>query len=46
MALDGKEVLSRKQEGDQPIESPSLEVNGNKKAPGVVWFDDFSFECL
>jgi hypothetical protein len=43
--FDQKEVLTFTLESDQPIESLSLEANGNKKEIGVVWFDDFSFEA-
>ena len=44
--LDGKDGITFTLEQAQPMESLSLEADGNKKEIGVVWFDDFSLEPL
>jgi hypothetical protein len=44
--LDGKDGVTFTLEQDQPMESLSLEADGNKKEIGVVWFDDFALEPL
>jgi hypothetical protein len=40
--LDGKESVTMKLPQDQPLRSLSLEADGDKKSPGLAWFDDIS----
>jgi hypothetical protein len=44
--LDGKHAVTLKLPHDQPLRSLSLEADGDKKTPGLVWFDDIVMEAL
>ncbi len=44
--LDGKESVKMKLPQDQPLRSLSLEADGDKKSPGLTWFDDIAVAPL
>jgi hypothetical protein len=44
--LDGKESIKMKLPQDQPLRSLSLEADGDKKKPGLAWFDDIAVAPL
>ena len=44
--LDGKESVTMKLPQDQPLRSLSLEADGDKKSPGLAWFDDIAVAPL
>jgi hypothetical protein len=44
--LDGKESVKMKLPQDQPLRSLSLEADGDKKSPGLAWFDDIAVAPL
>ncbi len=45
-SLDGKQAVTLKLPHHQPLRSLSLEADGDKKTPGLVWFDDIVVEPL
>lgn len=45
-SLDGKHAVTLKLPHHQPLRSLSLEADGDKKVPGLVWFDDIVVEPL
>jgi hypothetical protein len=44
--LDGKKAVTMKLPQDQPLRSLSLEADGDKKSPGLAWFDDIAVAPL
>jgi hypothetical protein len=46
VVVDGKEAVTYRLPHDQPIQSLSLEVDGDKKSPGQAWFDRIAVEPL
>jgi hypothetical protein len=44
--LDGKDSVKMKLPQDQPLRSLSLEADGDKKSPGLAWFDDIAVAPL
>jgi len=44
--LDGEESVKMKLPQDQPLRSLSLEADGDKKSPGLAWFDDIAVTPL
>ena len=44
--LDGKNAVTMKLPQDQPLRSLSLEADGDKKSPGLAWFDDIAVAPL
>ncbi len=44
--LDDKESVTMKLPQDQPLRSLSLEADGDKKSPGLAWFDDIAVAPL
>jgi hypothetical protein len=45
-SLDGKQAVTLKLPHQQPLRSLSLEADGDKKSPGLVWFDDIVVEPI
>lgn len=44
--VDGEEALSYQLPHEQPIQSFSLEVDGDKRTAGKAWFDEVAVEPL
>lgn len=44
--LDSKNAVTMKLPQDQPLRSLSLEADGDKKSPGLAWFDDIAVAPL
>ena len=45
-SLDGKQLVTLKLPHNQTLRSLSLEADGDKKSPGLVWFDDVAVAPL
>jgi hypothetical protein len=45
-SLDAKQAVTLKLPHQQPLRSLSLEADGDKKSPGLVWFDDIVVEPI
>jgi hypothetical protein len=43
---DGNQAVSLKLPHNQPLRCLSLEADGDKKSPGLVWFDDTAVALL